>query len=124
MNFQLCLFFLAQIFYLYAVKYQPEQYNDIMGILYGKELRIYLPIQELNVLLEPIKDPNELDKEMEEAEDEESENKSVEMASFEVDEQLSSIEDEEEEEEETEENYELVDMSESSADEEAALNNL
>lgn len=113
---------LAQIFYLYAVKYQPEQYNDIMSILYGKELRVYLPIQELNVLLEPIKDPSELDKEMEEAEDEESENKSVEMASSEVDEQLSSIEDEEEEE--TEENYELVDMSESSADEEFALNNL
>lgn len=112
----------TQIFYLYAVKYQPEQYNDIMSILYSKELRVYLPIQELNVLLEPIKDPSELDKEMEEAEDEESENKSVEMASPEDEEQLSSIEDEEEEE--TEENYELVDMSESSADEEAALNNL
>jgi len=37
----------------------PEKYNDIMKILYNKEIRVYLPIQELNLLLEPIRKPGE-----------------------------------------------------------------
>ncbi len=31
-----------------------------MSLLYVKEIRLYLPIQELNILLEPIKDKSEL----------------------------------------------------------------
>ena len=49
-----------QIFYLNAAFYLPEQYNDIMNILYEKEIRLYLPIQELNVILEPIRGPEEM----------------------------------------------------------------
>ena len=30
-----------------------------MKILYNKEIRVYLPIQELNLLLEPIRKPGE-----------------------------------------------------------------
>ena len=49
-----------KIFYLYATKYVPDQYNEIMNVLYTREMRTYLPIQELNVLLEPIQDPNQV----------------------------------------------------------------
>jgi hypothetical protein len=47
--------------YLLAVEYLPEKYNEIMSLLYNKEVRVYLPIQELNILLEPIKNKNEQD---------------------------------------------------------------
>ena len=40
-----------------------------MKLLYTKEIRTYLPIQELNILLEPIKNRNEIFNEKEEEED-------------------------------------------------------
>jgi len=41
--------------YTLAVENLPEKYNEIMQLLYDKEMRVYLPIQELNILLEPIR---------------------------------------------------------------------
>lgn len=52
--------------YKLAVEFLPDKYNEIMRLLYTKEIRTYLPIQELNILLEPIKDRNELMDEEEE----------------------------------------------------------
>ena len=37
----------------------PEKYNEILKTLYNKEIRVYLPIQELNLLLEPLHKPGE-----------------------------------------------------------------
>ena len=49
----------------------PEKYNEIMKTLYNKEIRVYLPIQELNLLLEPLHKPGEeLVEEKEEEEEE------------------------------------------------------
>jgi hypothetical protein len=42
-----------------TIKVLPEKYNEIMRLMFVKEIRLYLPIQELNVLLEPIRGPNE-----------------------------------------------------------------
>jgi hypothetical protein len=42
-----------------TIQYLPEKYNEIMRLMFVKEIRFYLPIQELNVLLEPLRDPNE-----------------------------------------------------------------
>jgi len=55
--------------YKLAVEFLPEKYNEIMKLLYTKEIRTYLPIQELNILLEPIKNRNEIFNEKEEEED-------------------------------------------------------
>lgn len=52
--------------YKLAVEFLPDKYNEIMRLLYTKEIRTYLPIQELNILLEPIKNRNELMDEEEE----------------------------------------------------------
>lgn len=46
--------------YKLAVEYLPEKYNEIMTLLYNKEIRVYLPIQELNILLEPMKSRDEI----------------------------------------------------------------
>ena len=54
-----------------AIKYLPEKFNEIIRILFNKEMRIYLPIEELNLLLEPIPNPGDEDKEL--VEDEEIE---------------------------------------------------
>ena len=43
-----------------AAKYLPEKYNEIMNLFYTNEIRVYLPIQELNILLEPLKSQGEL----------------------------------------------------------------
>lgn len=51
--------------YLNAVNYLPDKYNEIISIVDKKELRVYLPIQELNIILEPIKRPEELENENE-----------------------------------------------------------
>lgn len=37
-----------------AIQHLPQKYNEIIRILFNKEMRIYLPIEELNLLLEPI----------------------------------------------------------------------
>ena len=42
-----------------TIKFFPEKYNEIMRLMFVKEIRLYLPIQELNVLLEPLRGPNE-----------------------------------------------------------------
>lgn len=55
--------------YKLAVEFLPDKYNETMRLLYTKEIRTYLPIQELNILLEPIKDRNELMDEEEEDND-------------------------------------------------------
>lgn len=49
-----------KVFYLYGTKYLPDQYNEIMNLLYSREMRTYLPIQELNILLEPVQDPSQI----------------------------------------------------------------
>lgn len=49
-----------KILYLEAVNCVPEKYNEIMNVMYSREFRVYLPIQELNILLEPIKNPGDL----------------------------------------------------------------
>ena len=41
-----------------------------MTLLYDKEIRVYLPIQELNLLLEPIKHKSEHNESTEEEDDE------------------------------------------------------
>ena len=48
-----------------AISYLPNKLIEIIQLLYNKELRIYLPIEELNILLEPIKTRGELEKEEE-----------------------------------------------------------
>jgi len=58
--------------YTLAVENLPDKYNEIMQLLYDKEMRVYLPIQELNILLEPIKRLDELEEEEEEEEEEET----------------------------------------------------
>lgn len=42
-----------------TIRFLPEKYNEIMRLMFVKEIRFYLPIQELNVLLEPLRGPNE-----------------------------------------------------------------
>ena len=32
----------------------PEKYNEILNLMEGREIRACLPIQELNILLEPL----------------------------------------------------------------------
>ncbi len=49
-----------------AAHYLPDKYNEIMNLMSNRELRVYLPIQELNILLEPVEqqtidDDEELD---------------------------------------------------------------
>lgn len=55
--------------YEIAVEYLPEKYNEIMTLLYDKEIRVYLPIQELNLLLEPLKHRSEQNESTEEKEE-------------------------------------------------------
>ncbi len=40
--------------YLSVVKYLPEKYIEVMNLLSNREIRINLPVQELNILLEPL----------------------------------------------------------------------
>ena len=51
----------SKVIYTLAVRCLPDKYNELMGLLANKEIRVYLPIQELNILLEPIKNRNEID---------------------------------------------------------------
>ena len=51
----------CKVIYTLAVRHLPDKYNELMGLLANKEIRVYLPIQELNILLEPIKNRNEID---------------------------------------------------------------
>ena len=41
-------------FYLNSIEFLPEKYNEIIKLMEKKELRFLFPIQELNILLEPI----------------------------------------------------------------------
>lgn len=86
------------------MKCLPEKYNELMSLLYVKEIRLYLPIQELNILLEPIKTRSDLlNEEFEQA-----------RLSL-IDLNATSSEDEDNEEEDEEENNE----SEKSSDDES-----
>jgi hypothetical protein len=48
-------------FYIDGIKCLPDNYLEIMNVMSNREIRVYFPIQELNLLLEPIKRPGELD---------------------------------------------------------------
>ena len=39
----------------------PDKYNEILRILFAKEIRVYLPIEELNLLLEPLPKPGDFE---------------------------------------------------------------
>jgi hypothetical protein len=43
-----------KMLYLSVVKYLPEKYIEVMNLLSNREIRINLPVQELNILLEPL----------------------------------------------------------------------
>lgn len=80
----------------------PDQYNEIMNVLYAREMRTYLPIQELNVLLEPIQNPSEISRDDEDRDqtgeeelDEDMDISDQEEKSGSVDEDKESDEDEE-----------------------------
>jgi hypothetical protein len=55
------LFFNFKGLYLEAIKYVPDKFNEIIGLLSSKEIRVRLPIEELDMLLEPIKSKNQID---------------------------------------------------------------
>jgi hypothetical protein len=90
--------------------------------LYAKEIRVYLPIQELNVLLEPIRKPEEM--EMDDDVDDKSEE---DRASQELNESNQRLEHDEHDSSSSddEENDQIQDMSisESSSLDEALLIN-
>ena len=92
------------------MKCLPEKYNELMSLLYVKEIRLYLPIQELNILLEPIKTRSDLlNEEFEQA-----------RLSL-IDLNATSSEDEDNEEEEDEEEKENNESEKSSDDESVNL---
>jgi len=47
--------------YTNAIQCLPQKYNEIIRMLFNKEMRTYLPIEELNLLLEPIPSYDEED---------------------------------------------------------------
>ncbi len=47
--------------YLNIVESLPDKYNDLMSLLGNRELRACLPIQELNILLEPMQKASEIE---------------------------------------------------------------
>jgi hypothetical protein len=51
----------CKIFYMNGVKCIPDKYIEIMNLLSNREIRVCFPIQELNMLLEPIKKSGESD---------------------------------------------------------------
>lgn len=63
-------------FYLYSIEFLPEKYNEIIKLMEKKELRFLFPVQELNILLEPIDkmseivEENELSEQSQESESE------------------------------------------------------
>ncbi|RNA16691.1 NRDE2 -like protein, partial [Brachionus plicatilis] len=72
-------------FYLYSVEFMPEKYNEVILLMDKKELRFLFPIQELNILLEPIdKNDQNLKKYESSEESEESENESTELSESET----------------------------------------
>ena len=45
--------------YLEAVEYLPEKFNEIVGLISNKEIRVRIPVEELDMMLEPIKSKND-----------------------------------------------------------------
>lgn len=77
----------SKILYMNSIKCLPEKYNEIMDLMANRELRVCLPIQELNILLEPIETRQINDEEEMESEEVDSdEYQSSEGSIIEVDE--------------------------------------
>ena len=51
----------CKLAYTSCVRSLPDKYIELMRIMADKEVRVYLPIHELNMLLEPIVPPGELE---------------------------------------------------------------
>ncbi len=51
----------SKFMYLEIVDSLPDKYNDLMNLVGNRELRACLPIQELNILLEPIQKASEIE---------------------------------------------------------------
>ena len=88
-----------------AVKYLPEKYNEIMNLFFNNEIRVYLPIQELNILLEPIRRRDEPS-----LEEERDEIRLEDLLGFEDEEESEMESDEEEEPIENEDQKEETDL--------------
>lgn len=118
------------MFYLYGTKYLPDQYNEIMNLLYSREMRTYLPIQELNILLEPVQDPSQItiDQENKSSDEEEEEEESNDESTRNNDEEPNREEDEIDSDDSLVKDMSISDQDEdnpsSSADEEVGLNDV
>jgi hypothetical protein len=111
-----------KILYMNGVKCIPEKYIEIMSLLSNREIRVYFPIQELNMLLEPIKRPGEL-LDIEENEDFTGEEKESSVYSRSV--SISSVtEEKSQSEQESDDDEELIDLDEKINDSSSISSNL
>ena len=78
------------------MKYLPEKFNEIMSLLSNKEIRVRLPVEELDMLLEPIKSKNQVAEEEDSSDENEDNNNKNDL--------------------EVEDNYKIEDMEESEED--------
>ena len=53
--------YFKQLLYLNIVDSLPDKYNDLMNLMGSRELRVCFPIQELNILLEPVQKASDMD---------------------------------------------------------------
>ena len=54
----------------------PGKYTEIVNLISNREMRLRIPVEELEILLEPIKSKKQMDDEQE-SDDEDNENKSA-----------------------------------------------